>query len=579
MYISRIVVRNFRNITNLDLPIQAGVTSIVGENNTGKTNLLHAIRLVLDADLPGYSRQLTLADVNESVAKDTPFQVLASIELKGFEHDINASAFAAFLKVDEDLARLTYRFRPSAAVRDALDAKERRIDDLSLDDYRWEITGGGDTDPAIVEWSDDCGNSIRISDLSDYLVVFLHALRDVVTDLRTSRSSPLRRIIRSLKLSRTEQDRLVGILQKANLDISSTKTIEDLGDLLSESLSSTAGEAFDLDVELGMSTPTFASIERNLTLLLSSDTHEDFEPSQNGLGINNVLYVALLLQYVKSRLSTSEFAGSLILLEEPEAHLHPQLQRVLLSTLKNQDAQVIVTTHSTHITAAGGINDFVVLSVTNEGQIYGNVPSCSEILTDRDRSDLERYLDATKSTLLFARRVILVEGPAELFLLSEMARHVCKVDLDRRGIVVVPIFGTHFSAFAKLFGPTGIRKRCAIITDRDGVPAEDGAPPRGLVVLENEFVKVFSCDTTLERELAIPGMLVPLRATATDLRAVSLRQALRATPPDMGEIAERTLSAAENCSKGRFAQVLSKYIHQATEIPLYLRQAIGWISE
>src|ERR1043165_7483749 len=85
LYISRIVVRNFRNIKFLDVPLRDGVTSIVGENNTGKTNLIHAIRLVLDSDLPGYQRQLTAADVTESAATTHPLQVLVSLEFKGFE--------------------------------------------------------------------------------------------------------------------------------------------------------------------------------------------------------------------------------------------------------------------------------------------------------------------------------------------------------------------------------------------------------------------------------------------------------------------------------------------------------------
>lgn len=311
MFISRLVVRNFRNIAALDLPLRSGVTAIIGENNTGKTNLSYAIRLVLDSDLPGYARQLALADINESIAATHPFQVLVAIEFSDFEDDVNESAFAAFFKVEENLARLTYRFRPSPAARDALEAEDRTPEDLTIDDYRWEIAGGGNGDPAALEWDEDFGRSIRISDLNDYLVVFLHALRDVVADLRSSRQSPLRRIIRSLKLPREEQDRLVAILAEANTNIATTNTIRGIGELLDNCLTTTAGEAFDLAVALGMASPTFSAIERALTLLLSSDTHSRFEPSLNGLGLNNVLYVALLLQYFEGRLEASECAGSL----------------------------------------------------------------------------------------------------------------------------------------------------------------------------------------------------------------------------------------------------------------------------
>lgn len=579
MYISRLVVRNFRNLTAIDLPLRGGVTSILGENNTGKTNLLHAIRLVLDGNLPNYARQLDLSDVNETVATTHPFQVLVAVEFSDFEDDVNESAFAAFFKVEENLARLTYRFRPSSAARDAVESEERAPDDLTLDDYRWEITGGGDADPAMVDWDEAFGKSIRIADLNDYLVVFLHALRDVVADLRSSRQSPLRRIIRSLRLPRNEQERLVAILADANSNIAATATLKRIGELLDTRLATTAGEAFDLAVELGMASPTFSAIERGLTMLLSSNTHSRFEPGQNGLGLNNVLYVALLLQYFDSRLDASECAGSLILLEEPEAHLHPQLQRVLLDTLRAHSVQVLITTHSTHITAATDVDDQIVLTVGANGGIYDYIPRRSELLTDADRADLNRYLDATKSALLFARRVVLVEGPAELFLLPPIAKHVCNVDLDRHGITVVPIFGTHFAPFAKLFGRDGLRKKCAIITDRDGGPGDNDEPPRDLGELENGYVKVFACDSTFERELAIPGMVEPLLAAAAELSTKKLRAALQVDPIDYDALADRVLKAAQFRSKGRFAQVLSKHIASASDAPGYLRAAIEWVTE
>jgi len=431
-----------------------------------------------------------------------------------------------------------------------------------------------------VEWDQDCGQNIRYSDLADYLVVFLHALRDVATDLKTSRNSPLRRLLRSLDLPDAEQSRLVEVLKQANEAIADTDTIKQIGTMLHERFHGTAGEAFALDLKLGMSTPSFSAIEKSLTVLLSGTAHSGFEPSQNGLGINNVLYLAILLQYFQSRRDSARSAGSLLLIEEPEAHLHAQLQRVLFDTLKVHGVQTFVTTHSTHITSAGDIDSFLVLTVLPDGSIHGHVPAANPHLTTADKADLNRYLDATKSTLLFARKVILVEGPAELFLIPPLTKRLRDIELDRRGIAVIPIFGTHFGPFAKLFGPDGIRKRCAIVTDRDGVePEEDGAPPRDLGQFQDDYVKVFASVQTLEAELAIPGLLAPLRAVAVELGGRELRNAIDEDPANMPAVAERTLALAKRVSKGRFAQVLSRHLSDAAAMPQYLQDAIAWITE
>ena len=281
MYISRIVIRNYRNIQHLDVSLQNGITTFIGENNTGKTNIMHAIRLALDVDLPAYRRQLNASDVHQAVESHHPLQVLVSLEFRDFEEDVDASAFAAFLKVEENLARLTYRFRPNAKTRDSIEAEQCDPESLSYDDYRWEIAGGGDADPGTLEWSDSCGQSIKYSDLADYLVVFLHALRDTAADLKSSRMSPLRRLLRTLQIPSDEQERLLGILESANTEVASTETIRGIGESLHDRVSETAGKAFRLDIALGMASPTFSAIERTLTVLLTSSTHTAFEPSQN----------------------------------------------------------------------------------------------------------------------------------------------------------------------------------------------------------------------------------------------------------------------------------------------------------
>lgn len=186
MKISRVVIRNFRSFEHLDLPISGGTTCVIGENNTGKTNFLHAIRLCLDAGLSSNHRALIPNDIHSTIDISEPSQVLIGIEITDFAGKVNEEALVGAWQSKPGLSRLIYRFRPRTSVREDLAAGEVEPGNLTIEDYHWEISSGGDPgrDLADIEWDEDVGAQIRFSDLQSFLVVFLPALRDVESDLR-----------------------------------------------------------------------------------------------------------------------------------------------------------------------------------------------------------------------------------------------------------------------------------------------------------------------------------------------------------------------------------------------------------
>lgn len=609
MKISRVVIRNFRAFKHLDVALENNISCVIGENNTGKSAFLHAIRLCIDANLSSSFRTLSPQDIAADLDLRAPGEVLIGLEINGFAGKVNEEALAGAWCIAPDHARLIFRFRPKVSVRERFASGDATQADLQLSDYHWELLGGGraDVDLTHIAWSDDVGSSVRFSDLQAFQVVFLPALRDVESDLRQPRQSPFVKLIEAFNIPQTEKDKLVALIRKANGAISSSDTAVKLARAVDTSFNEVAGPAFEMTIDVGVAEPNFQSVVRSLRLLLSSDAVEDVDPGSNGLGVNNVLYIAILIEYFKRRLEQDNSAGQLILFEEPEAHLHPQLQLSLYAALEALPFQTILTTHSTHITAQAGLNKFVTLTNVGTGYSHSSIPSSSDGLSNDDVADLERYLDATKSSLLFARKVILVEGPAELLLIPALVKKVMGVDLDREGIAVIPIYGVHFDVYAKLFSSTGLPKKCAIVADGDLVPSDadetsadfdlslDDAPfaKPDLVALENDYVKVFCNRSTFEREVAIGSNLLMFAAAAESLGAprvaVQLREWLRelfAAGPttERGKVLanqgrDKVLATAKRYGKARFAQVAARHVAHAKNVPLYIRQAVDWLRQ
>jgi putative ATP-dependent endonuclease of OLD family len=173
------------------------------------------------------------------------------------------------------------------------------------------------------------------------------------------------------------------------------------------------------------------------------------------------------------------------------------------------------------------------------------------------------------------------------------------IDLDEDGIAVVPIFGTHFSSYAKLFGPGGIQKKCAILTDGDLLPSDadpdspaeqDEVSPalsrQELNALRGPYVEVFTCETTFERELTLHGTLAMLEAGTREIGAPRLANTLRqlqeqitaGEQPDLTQAKDRVLRTAKRFGKARYAQVISKHATSARAVPDYLRNALEWLN-
>jgi putative ATP-dependent endonuclease of the OLD family len=601
MYLSRMVVKNYRNLKEIDASLNSAVNCVIGENNSGKSNLLHALRLCLDVNLPSTFRSLAPSDVHADVDQSQPHHVLIGVEFADYSENLNELALLHACQIDSNRARIFFRYRPKKVIREAITAREQDPNELRPEDYGWDLYGGGNPSLDLTElnWNDDVGEPIRFSDLQYFQVVTLPALRDVEYDLRNGRLSPLVKLLDATDIPKEEQDQFVEALITANANISASRPVSSTAKGIGSTLATATGPSYEIEVGIGIGDPTYQTILRSLRVLLSEKgALQNIDPSRNGLGLNNVLYIAIWLEYLSKRIQRPGNAGQVILIEEPEAHLHPQLQMTLMAALERLSLQSLVTTHSTHITSRMPLSSYVVM--TKDGNaIRSHALSSSELVSRDEQKDLERYLDATKSTLLFARKVILVEGAAELILLPPMIKEMSEIDLEHHGITVIAVNGTHFGPFAKLFSDGKLGKRCAIVGDADLPPSpydDDGEAvtetKAHLLALESDTVKVFLGRTTFEREIAeIENARMIIAAVASSglvkasdrLRRIAEQaEAVRPRTPERYALEEEfrvvTLKTSIRIGKARFAQRCAAEVGKSVVLPQYIADAVDWLT-
>lgn len=506
MYISKIEIKNFRNFKEKEILFNEGVNVIIGHNNAGKTNLIKALSLVVDyqgskrLDVDDFNKYVTLAELKLNPPK---ISIVVTICKGNYEEPDDLVTIGNWLtKLDSSYeAILTYEFflpekehsnyisaiaevSESDPIAKSMDSAWKIIKHDFIRLYTYKIWGGDISNQAVAD-----SESLQKFDFQ-----FLDAIRDVDRDMLTGRNTLLRDVFnffmdydikstpdcissKAQKHSEIKQRRK-DFSEKADELISKLQSRMDDGKKQILSYAKETGASFnnaEPNFEGSISDVEMFSV---LKLIVEYSTGIKVPATHNGLGYNNLIFMSLLLAKMQVN-SDGNYMGSnskvfpILAIEEPEAHLHPAMQFKFLRFLKdnknkNKVRQIFVTTHSTHITSAVSLDEIICLHNENGNTTVG-YPGRVFPPDNKSKKYVQRFLDATKSNMLFAQKVILVEGLAEQLLMSILAQYLGK-SLEDNHIAVINVGGRFFDHFLYLFDstkPFTIHKKIACITDRD----------------------------------------------------------------------------------------------------------------
>lgn len=640
MYISKVSLVNYRNFPNAKFMFNKGINTIIGENGSGKTNLFRAMRLLLEDSSLQYAYKLNESDFSRALGSNAwrGHWIIISIEFDEISNDeAIQSLFIHGVGITEKeyVTKASYNlfFRPKADIRQKLseiregdyDSMKGLLDSLTIkDNYEVYFTGKSNVDfndpsvytelvgdfeavkfPKLIDTS-KFGIKIphQLSVSNEISFTFIQALRDVISDFHNNRTNPLLSLLKNKSGEIKEEDYqpISDLVKDLNCKIETLDDILSIRNDIKSTIQDTVGLTYSpSSLSIKSSLPDEANKLLQSLKLFVGEPNEDYQGSVHELSLGgaNLIFLTLKILEFQYQKSKNTFANFLII-EEPEAHIHTHIQKTLFDKLDYGDTQIIYSTHSTHISEVSNVRNINILA---RRQNFAEVYQPSNGLSEPSIQEIQRYLDAVRTNLLFAKGVILVEGDAEEILIPQMVKKAYGISLDELGISLINIRSTGFENVAQLFDKSRIRRRCSILTDLDDAICDTTTDPgdtesivkykkrvvnskiKGLerkkriddFITDNEWLEAFYARYTFEVDFIECGnsweAIEIIPKVYSDDKTKNLAEK-ELDSEDVAIFGKRILTMAKQEGKGWFAIMLGEQINYLTVIPEYIIDGI-----
>ncbi len=476
MYLSYIKVENYKGVEIIETEFDPNINIIIGENGSCKSAIIDAIRLLYNIGEPIREISVSSDDFyQKKVTTDSGIHIekatLITITyiFKGLTIS-QKGAFYEYMVIDPDDTAEDY-----AKITISYEEKDGKYPQFSYNT--------GDID----------GQKADYKTFELFQHYYLGALRDSTRDLLSTRGNVLGRVIKRFVKRNETEAKIEQIMKDANSQLLERDEVISTRDGVNQNLEGIFKKFLDNKIGLRIEESKTEYIVNAIKPFLPHNretlNEEGFHLWQNSLGLNNLIYIAIVLGDVKEQIEDNEIPHYALLIEEPEAHLHPQLQlslyNFLTSANTSDNSQLFITTHSPTLTSKVPLKNLILLDNKKayklEHQFQNRI--AENIIQDTTKNiplrdidyqlsqkKLERYIDVTKSQLFYAKSVLFVEGISEELLLSSFTS-LDDYQLEDYRVEVVNVKGTSFYPFLYLFNnqeeSKRINKPITVLTDDD----------------------------------------------------------------------------------------------------------------